>query len=185
MFLFLIPLLLGFFFNSVSAFTTFYSQRLGERGGKLLTIILRDVVGIPVLTIGYAMAALATSSMFFNPVFFSSTLGWLLVLVGGVTILTGLVSLKWRSVAPTERDTLVLHGIYTHIRHPIYSGMIMELAGLFLWRPSLTVLVACVLGVIWLIVQARLEEMDLLQRLPAYAEYMQRVPRFVPRFKLR
>jgi protein-S-isoprenylcysteine O-methyltransferase Ste14 len=79
---------------------------------------------------------------------------------------------------------LVQHGLYAHIRHPLYSSMILELAGLFLWIPSLTILVACILGVIWVMLQAKLEEMDLVQRLPAYEEYMERVPRFIPRFKL-
>jgi protein-S-isoprenylcysteine O-methyltransferase Ste14 len=81
------------------------------------------------------------------------------------------------------QDTLVTHGIYAHIRHPLYSGMLLELAGLLLWIPRVTVLIACLLGWLWVIVQARLEEMDLQQRLPAYREYMQRVPRFIPRRK--
>lgn len=40
---------------------------------------------------------------------------------------------------------------------------------------------ACALGIIWLIIQARLEEIDLKQRLPEYSEYMKGVPRFIPR----
>lgn len=76
-----------------------------------------------------------------------------------------------------------MQGIYAYIRHPLYSGMILELTGLFLYIPSLTVLVACVLGLLWVMIQARLEEMDLVQRKPAYQEYMQQVPRFVPLFK--
>ena len=32
--------------------------------------------------------------------------------------------------------------------------------------------------------QARLEELDLVARLPAYKEYMREVPRFVPKIKL-
>ena len=42
-------------------------------------------------------------------------------------------------------------------------------------------LLACALGFVWLIIQARLEEIDLVQRLPAYKEYMKEVPRFFPR----
>ena len=78
-----------------------------------------------------------------------------------------------------------MNGIYAHIRHPLYSGMILELTGLFLWIPTLSVLVACVLGVIWVMIQVRLEEKDLVERLPDYKDYMQRVPRFVPKFKHR
>ena len=44
-------------------------------------------------------------------------------------------------------------------------------------------LLAVSLGVGWVLIQARLEELDLLQRMPAYREYMQRVPRFLPRLR--
>jgi protein-S-isoprenylcysteine O-methyltransferase Ste14 len=63
--------------------------------------------------------------------------------------------------------------------------MMLELVGLFLLLPTLTVLVACALGVVWAMIQARLEEVDLVERLPDYKEYMQRVPRFVPRLRQR
>ena len=185
MFLYLVPLLLGFVFNSASAFTTFYSRHLGERGGRLVSIVLRDVIGIPVWAIGYGMAAIATSSRLFNPNSISFTLAWLFILAGVAIIITGLVSLRWRAAAPSVQDTLVVQGLYTHIRHPLYSGMILELIGLFLWIATLSVLMACILGVLCVMVQARLEEMDLVERLPAYKEYMQRVPRFVPRLKQR
>ena len=183
MFLYLIPLLMGFAFNSASAFTTYYSRRLGERGGRLVSTILRDILGIPVWAIGYVMAVRTPSSLLFNPTFITSALGWLLILAGGVIIIVGLMSLKWRAVAPSVQDTLVTQGVYAYIRHPLYSGMILELTGLFLVIPTHTVLVACVLGLIWVMVQARLEEMDLAQRLPAYNEYIQGVPRFLPNVK--
>ncbi len=185
MFLYLVPLLLGFVFNCASAFTTFYSHRFGERGGRLVSIALRDVFGIPLWAIGYGMAAIAASPNLFNPSFISLTFAWLFILTGVAIIITGLVSLRWRAAAPSVQDTLVVQGLYAHIRHPLYSGMSLELIGLFLWIPTPSVLVACILGVLWVMVQARLEEMDLLERLPAYKDYMQRVPRFVPRLRLR
>jgi protein-S-isoprenylcysteine O-methyltransferase Ste14 len=183
--LYMVPLLLGFIFNSASAFTAFYSHHFGERGGRLTSIVLRDVLGIPVWSIGYAMAALATSTKFFNPNTISSTLAWLLILAGVAIIIAGLVSIRWRAAAPSVQDTLVVNGIYAHIRHPLYSGMILELTGLFLWIPKLSVLLACILGIMWVMIQARLEEKDLVKRLPDYKDYMQRVPRFVPRLRLR
>jgi protein-S-isoprenylcysteine O-methyltransferase Ste14 len=181
--LFLIPLILGFFFNSASTFTTFYSHHLGVRGGRVASIILRDAVGIPVWSIGYGMAVLSTSTQLFNPFVISSTLAWLLVLAGAMIIFIGLISIHWRAVAPSVNDTLVAHGIYAHVRHPLYSGMILELTGLFLWIPKLSVLVACLIGLVWTMVQARLEELDLIERLPNYKEYMQRVPRFLPKLR--
>lgn len=58
----------------------------------------------------------------------------------------------------------------------------LEFFGLLIIRPTQVIALACVLGIIWVLIQTRLEELDLLQRLPVYREYMRRVPRFVPRF---
>ena len=178
MFLFLVPLLLGFLFNSASTFTGFYSRRLGARIGRLTSILLRDGFGIPVWVFGYVLAARQASSKMFNPVLISSTIAWLLILAGAVIIFTGLVSLKWRAAAPSLQDTLVAHGIYAHVRHPIYSGMVLELIGLFLWMPTYSVMLAGILGILWVMIQARLEEIDLMARIPLYKDAMRQVPRF-------
>lgn len=184
MYFFLVPLLIGFTFNSASAFTSYYSRLLGERWGRIACMVLRDILGIPVWAIGYILAVRAPSAILISPTFITSVLGWLFILVGGAIIIVGFLSLRWRAVAPSVHDTLVTQGVYAHIHHPLYSGMILELIGLFLWIPTLTILIACVLGVIWVMIQARLEEMDLVERLPAYKEYMQRVPRFLPKVRL-
>ncbi len=184
MFVFLVPLLIGFTCNSASAFTTFYSQRLGQRAGRLICVLLRDVLGIPVWAAGYALAARSSTSTLFNPGLVSAVMAWIVLLLGVVIICAGLWSLRWRAAAPTLQDKLVTSGVYAHIRHPLYSGLLLELVGLFLWVPTLPMSLACVLGVLWTMLQARLEELDLLQRLPAYRDYMQQVPRFLPKFKL-
>ena len=183
MFYFLIPLLLGFTFNAASAFTTLYSSWFGVSGGRLASIILRDVLGIPVWLIGYAMAVRESSTLLFSPSIFTSLLAWAFILAGAMIIIAGIISIRGRAVAPSMKDSLVIHGIYAYIRHPLYSGMILELLGLFLWIPTVTVFVACLSGLLWVMVQARLEEMDLVQRLPAYKETMQQVPRFVPKVR--
>jgi len=67
------------------------------------------------------------------------------------------------------------------MRHPMYSGLLCQLAGLGLYVPTLPMILACLLGVGWVVLQARLEERDLLQRIPGYEAYMQQVPRFFPR----
>jgi protein-S-isoprenylcysteine O-methyltransferase Ste14 len=86
-----------------------------------------------------------------------------------------------RSFRPTDRDTLVNNGIYSRIRHPIYSGLLLDFLALPLLRPSRTALLACALGWGYVFVQARLEEIDLDRRMPAYRLYRQQVPRFFPR----
>jgi protein-S-isoprenylcysteine O-methyltransferase Ste14 len=185
MFLFLIPLVVGFTLNSASAFTTYFAKKLGERAGRITCTVLRNVVGIPIWATGFILAVRRESTSLFNSTFFTSLLASILLLVGAVIIIVGLVSIRIRAAAPSVNDTLVADGVYAHVRHPLYSGMILELLGLFLSVPTLTVLMACLLGVIWVVIQARLEELDLVKRIPAYKDYMQRVPRFIPKLNHR
>ena len=181
MYVFLIPLLLGFTLAGASAFTAAYSRRWGERGGQLATSILRNFLGIPLWFFGFILAWRAPAPLLFSSSEATKTLGWLFLAAGSVPVIWGHLLLGWRTHMPSVRDTLVRHGLYAHVRHPIYGGMFLALAGLALLRPTLAMVVACALGFGWCIVQARLEELDLVQRLPAYREYMAQVPRFVPR----
>ena len=67
MFQFLFPLLMGFAFNWASAFTHFYSQRLGERCGRLVTFVTRNILGIPVWAFGVVLTIRGSASAFFVP----------------------------------------------------------------------------------------------------------------------
>jgi protein-S-isoprenylcysteine O-methyltransferase Ste14 len=182
MFYFLLPLFIGFAFNWASAFTHFYSLRWGQRAGQLASFVLRNILGIPVWVYGLALAARSSATPFFNASLVTQVLGWLLLVAGTIPMIWGLHSLGLRSFRPTWRDTLVSSGIFRHIRHPIYSGLLIDFVALILLRPTKPALVACVLGWVYVYVQARLEEIDLLQRISGYREYMLRVPRFFPRF---
>jgi protein-S-isoprenylcysteine O-methyltransferase Ste14 len=181
MFAFLIPLLIGFSCNLASAFTIVYAKRWGERTGSVLTILFRDVLGIPVWGMGFALAALASSPFIFNPSAWSAVIGWVLIAIGGVVILIALATIRLQSAAPTAHDALAETGLYARVRHPIHSGTLLEFLGIGLVRPNLTIAIACGLGVVWLILQTRFEEWDLVRRIPGYPEYMGRVPRFFPR----
>lgn len=128
---------------------------------------------------------LAAAPLLFIPNTASQALGWLLITAGAVPVIWGHLVLGWRTHMPSVRDTLVRHGLYAHVRHPIYAGALLIFIGLALLRPTSTVVLASAVGLGWAIVQARLEELDLLQRLPAYREYMEQVPRFVPRLRRR
>jgi protein-S-isoprenylcysteine O-methyltransferase Ste14 len=177
---FLIPLLLGFASNLASAFTTAFSHRWGSRRGRLVTVILRNITGIPLWALGFMLAFGMLSRPLFNASLVVRVSGWLLVGVGAVVICVALYSIRSKAVAPTMDDALVEHGLYAWMRHPIHSGTLLEFIGLFLTRPTLAVLTACVLGIAWVLLQTYFEERDLLKRMPVYSIYMRRVPAFFP-----
>ena len=185
MYLFLIPLLIGFVCNTVSAFTTAFSKRWGQSSGSLITFILRNILGIPVWALGYWLAVRTSATFFFVTALTSKVIGWLLIAIGGVTILVALVSIRTRAGAPSVSDSLVRTGLYQRVRHPIHSGTILEFAGIFLLFPTHAVALACGLGIVWIMIQTKCEEHDLLQRLPEYREYMHQVPRFLPGLRIK
>jgi protein-S-isoprenylcysteine O-methyltransferase Ste14 len=180
-FYFLVPLVFGFLFNLLSAFTSEFSKRFGDRTGSLLSIVLRDVLGIPVWATGFCLAALAPSANLLPRAPGIQLAGWILIAAGGFIIAAALVTIRRRSIAPTAKDAIASTGIYARVRHPIHSGTILEFLGLFLVRPSAAIGLACVLGIVWVLIQTACEERDLLQRMPDYREYMKQVPRFFPK----
>jgi protein-S-isoprenylcysteine O-methyltransferase Ste14 len=182
MYIFLVPLLLGFAFNSASAFTAAYSARLGEQRGQLVSALLRDVLGIPVWALGLVLAVRVPGSQLVAKNGASDTFAWFLLAVGSLLQVWAFVFMRMRAVAPTTRDSLVRQGPYARIRHPMYTGLLCQFAGLVWYVPTLPVALAGLLGVGWAVLQAHLEERDLLRRVPGYGEYMQQVPRFFPRF---
>jgi protein-S-isoprenylcysteine O-methyltransferase Ste14 len=185
MFLFLVPLAVGFACNLASAFTTAFSRRWGERRGSLLTVIFRDVLGIPVWAIGFVLAIRTSSSTLIVPAVFTEVVGWLFVGAAAAVIVAALVTIRLQAARASTSDPLVHSGMYAYVRRPIHTGTFLEFVGIFLIKPTLTVGIASAIGVVWLLLQTRFEELDLLQRMPSYREYMKRVPRFVPRLVTR
>jgi protein-S-isoprenylcysteine O-methyltransferase Ste14 len=185
MYLFLIPLLAGFAFNWASAFTDFYSRRFSERSGRLISFITRNIIGIPVWVVGLILAFRASAPLLFVPDLIVRILGWILILGGTIPMIWALAFLRRRAYSPSMQDTLVNSGIYKYIRHPIYSGALLEFLGGALLHPMMPVVLACALGWGYIYIQARFEELDLVRRVPGYREYMKQVPRFFPRLSRR
>jgi len=176
-------IILGFVLIGSSAFTAAYSRWWGEKGGQWVTIILRNLLGIPLWVTGFVLAWIEPSPFLFNPNITLKLIGSLLIILGSIPFIWGHIELGWRTHMPSIKDTLVRHGLYAYARHPIYAGGFVIVTGVALIRPTWAFATACMLGFIWLIAQARLEEIDLLQRMPGYKDYMKQVPRFLPRLR--
>lgn len=83
---------------------------------------------------------------------------------------------------PESGEAFVEHGIYRHMRHPMYTGFML----LLLASPvhSVNSLHFCLAVSVYFIIGSHFEERRMLGRHPAYAEYRRRVPAFVPRMGL-
>jgi len=127
---------------------------------------------------------------FLEPVTFagSDAVGWIAVAVAVVAFAVTWVcwikmGTSWRmGIDPDERTTLVFNGPYAYVRHPIYGlSQVLVLTTLAAW-PSPLMAVLTVLHLLLMQWEVRREDKYLvLLHGPAYADYMQRVGRFVPR----
>ena len=72
-------------------------------------------------------------------------------------------------------QTLVDTGAYSHIRHPMYSGMLLWLAGLALWLESIAATIGVIGIVPFLLLRIHGEERFLRDTLEGYEGYTKRV----------
>lgn len=118
---------------------------------------------------------------------------WALVIqVGGLVLTLTALALHWWARLCLgqfygEREEvqagqyLVESGPYAYIRHPIYTSYFLFTIGLLLINPSLFTLAAVMYAFVDFSQAVRREEKLLSEKLPGYAEYMARTPRFLPR----
>lgn len=116
--------------------------------------------------------ALTILSVYFWVVFFDSSL---LKIIGGIINVVGLV--VWWSAKLTLGENwsagygkpgikkLVTHGIYSKIRHPLYWGINITLAGLVLLYPVIWFFVTSLAIIIYFFYRMRIEDDYLLKTL--------------------
>jgi protein-S-isoprenylcysteine O-methyltransferase Ste14 len=109
------------------------------------------------------------------------TAGVVLFTIGLLTAIFGRLNLgkSWSDIESPHAAEVVSNGVYAYIRHPIYSGDLIMLAGLELALNSWLVLgILLLIPVVFL--RAVKEEKILAARLTGYDAYVQRTKRFIP-----
>ena len=76
--------------------------------------------------------------------------------------------------------TLVESGIFSVVRHPIYSGLSLAAFGWSLIWNSIAALVATLLLLSFFDIKARREERCLEEKFPGYSAYKSRVKKLIP-----
>jgi protein-S-isoprenylcysteine O-methyltransferase Ste14 len=110
-------------------------------------------------------------------------LGAALLTAGGIMAFWGLRSLGRNltpGVEPLPGAELVSTGAYAKVRHPIYTGLVLLLAGYTLaWSNWTLALLVGIVSLQYFNAKARAEEQWLIERFPGYKSYIRRVPRRV------
>lgn len=89
------------------------------------------------------------------------------------------------TVVTRQQHTLVLHGPYRWIRHPLYTTVVLLSVSIALIAANWYLVLTGVLTFIVLVIRTATEERNLLARFGAgYQSYMDRTGRFLPRVDL-
>jgi protein-S-isoprenylcysteine O-methyltransferase Ste14 len=110
-------------------------------------------------------------------------LGLALMAAGGLLALWGIRSLGRNLTPGTEPlpgAELITTGAYARVRHPIYAGVVLLLAGYTVaWSNWTLGLAVGFVALQYFQAKATAEERWLVERFPAYSTYMRQVPRRV------
>ena len=110
-------------------------------------------------------------------------LGLGILIAGGMVGTGGILALGSNLTAfpkPIEGGTLVTKGVYSVVRHPIYTGLILGTLGLGIFRESLLGIGLAVVLFIFFDLKSRREEEWLIEAYPGYAAYRQQVKKLLP-----
>ncbi len=131
----------------------------------------------------------APQERLFDPPAALTGVGWLLM--AGGALLATLAVLRFGAsgflgLMPEADHGLVRSGLHGHMRHPIYTGLIMLLLGWCLAWPTLPTAVVSALMLVYLPVGIHLEERKLVARFgEAYHSYRSEVPMLLPKLGAR
>ena len=147
---------------------------------KLTLIVLFIYVLFNALFPGYYDCFLIISHLD-HPVI--TYVGLVFLLIGLLWTVIAQVQMKnsWRIGIDIETKTeLVTSGLFSISRNPIFLGMILSVAGLFLVTPNALTLIFLILGYVLIQIQIRLEEEFLTKEHgQSYINYKQKVRRLI------
>jgi protein-S-isoprenylcysteine O-methyltransferase Ste14 len=101
--------------------------------------------------------------------------------VGGIVAARRLGSALTPTPEPRSGDSLRTDGLYAHVRHPIYTAVLVLVVGIVVRSGSLPTAAVGLVTVVFFQLKARWEEARLRARYPDYDAYAAHTPRFVPR----
>jgi protein-S-isoprenylcysteine O-methyltransferase Ste14 len=158
--------------------------------------LFTEMYGFP-LTIYILTGILGSAYPALNPFTHASGHLWVVFLGGGATMLAvvHLISnllvfigfvIMWKGWKRIHRakGELVTDGLYTYIRHPQYSGLILVMIGMLIqWPTIITALMFPVLIYVYYHLSKREEREALKSFGSAYKSYMEKTPMFIPKRK--
>jgi protein-S-isoprenylcysteine O-methyltransferase Ste14 len=140
-----------------------------------------------------ALTLINAPTWFQNAFAWHQLISWMLLIVSLVPLTLGLYALRSGGHADLQRrpepqllgfertTELVSNGVYEHIRHPLYSSLLLLNWGVFFKDPSISGGILAAMATIFLLLTAKMDEAECLQTFgERYASYMQHTRMFIP-----
>lgn len=106
-------------------------------------------------------------------------IGYLIMGIGGFLIITA-----WRKIYHAK-DGLITDGIYSYMRHPQYTGIILVTLGMLIHWPTLITLLIWPILTLAYYYLAKKEEKEMEKKFgKSYQEYKNRISMFFPSFEI-
>lgn len=117
----------------------------------------------------FLLCSAGISPIYLNPII--RYFGITLVIAGIIIFLTALFTIR---TLETYEGSLITHGIYSRISHPMYFGFLLWLIGLPLFYGGMYSFILCVPFGVNVLFWRYLEEIELANRFPDYKSYKKR-----------
>ena len=165
-------------------YTISYLSRARAKGiaaGFMETAFPVIVAGIPILMalMPYSLPRWAPFSSPHHLYFYIAIMA--LVVIGGMINLIGLLTLRRAFTIMSEARELIVRGIFSRIRHPLYTGHFIMFFGSLLLRLHMVTIIMYVMFCVGQVIRAGIEERKLTQTFPEYQAYQSRTGMFFPR----
>lgn len=129
---------------------------------------------------------------FWQPGFVKNSVGDVAKVIGAIPMLFGAIMIIWALLllqngfsvfaSPRREGELVTRGIFSYVRHPIYSGIILLAVGYSIFDVDMMKVLITLILVIFFHFKAGYEERQLMAKYPDYADYKLRTGKFLPTF---
>jgi protein-S-isoprenylcysteine O-methyltransferase Ste14 len=106
--------------------------------------------------------------------------GLLIWLCGSAVSLCALWALRYAMSIEPQARRMVQSGPYSHVRHPVYLGYVLQYGGLLLLYPTSAFAIAVMAWLAITVARIRYEERVLASAFPEYAEYRLRTGALLP-----
>ena len=167
--------------------TTAMKQFANNLGIKLGAYkVIYNVIALVGLYALIKFQTTVTSVRLFSSTILITTLGMFLTIVGFAVMLICIFKyFKQMNGFSQEvnQPTLIISGLHRFVRHPLYTGTFIFIAGLFFLFPFMANLVAVFVIIAYTLIAIRFEEKKLILTFGEdYISYQKRVPKILPDF---